>query len=139
MHKDSLKINGFTLVEVLITVVILGVLAGLATPSFFNTVEQSRANEAWANLNVIHMGEKIYYLNNNNTYWTGNGLQAASTNLNIDLSAAYYDTLTITSPNATTYVATLTRNTANGGNGAKWCRYTFNNATDTAPVPTSGG
>lgn len=45
-----MKINnnksGFTLLEIIIVIIIVGVLASLALPRFFQTVEFSRSNEA---------------------------------------------------------------------------------------------
>ena len=62
--------RGFTLVEIMITTVILAVVAALAIPAYTATVEQSRINEALTTINIIHMGEKIYKLNNS-TFWNG--------------------------------------------------------------------
>lgn len=42
--------SGFTLLEIIIVIIIVGVLASLALPRLFNTVEYSRSTEA---LNVI--------------------------------------------------------------------------------------
>jgi len=42
--------SGFTLLEIIIVIIIVGVLASLALPRFFNTVEYARSTEA---LNVI--------------------------------------------------------------------------------------
>ena len=116
------KISGFTLAEVLITVVVLAVLAGLAMPNYFRTVEQSRTNEAVANLNIIRMGERIYKLNNGR-YWpnpdaTNGTLSDINTNLNIDLDTKFYTTITVTtSGSGTAFSAVATRNTVSGGDG----------------------
>ncbi len=42
--------SGFTLLEIIIVIIIVGVLASLALPRFFQTVEFSRSNEA---MNII--------------------------------------------------------------------------------------
>ena len=85
--------KGFTLLEILIVIVILGVVAGLAVPVFTSSIEQSRSNEAQNNLNAIYMGEKIYAVNHSSTYWLppgGTTIPAINATLNLDLTAQYY-------------------------------------------------
>lgn len=53
--------SGFTLVELMITVAILGVLATLAIPAFMGYVNRSKSSEALANLNMIFKGAASYY------------------------------------------------------------------------------
>ncbi len=115
--------RGFTLIEILVTIVILGVVAGLATPTYFASVEQSRANEAIVNLNTIYMGEKIYALNNLGYYWmpSSNPIDVASTNaaLNIDIKPQFYS-ISIdygNTLNSFSFKATAQRNATQGGNG----------------------
>jgi type II secretory pathway pseudopilin PulG len=134
------SVLGFTLTEILIAGVIMAVLAGLAVPAYFRTMEQSRSNEALSNLAVIHMGQKIYRINNG-TFWNGgNGLAVGviNTALNIDISAVYYTTIDITAVAGTSYTAKLTRNNVSGGAGTKWYQYFFTNGS-AAPVQTEGG
>ncbi len=118
---------GFTLAEVLIVVVILGVLAGLAIPSYTNSIEQSRANEAQANLNIIYTAEKIYKVNNG-TFWAPPGTpivvgssdpsytsdNSVNYKLNIDLAPPeFYPIASIVaagSGDTATFTATATRN-----------------------------
>ncbi len=54
-HKEKkMRMNknrsGFTLLEIIIVIIIVGVLASLALPRFFNTIEYARSTEA---LNMI--------------------------------------------------------------------------------------
>ena len=131
--------RGFTLTEVLITVLILGVLAGLALPTFFSAVERSRSNEALTNLNIIHMGEKIYRLSNP-AFVAGANVTALNTALTVDMASSFYDCAAViggVAPNDT-YTATCTRNFTSGGAGSKWFRYSYTNAA-AAPVLTQGG
>lgn len=53
---------GFTLTEVLIVVIIIGILATLALPMLVKTLEKAKLGEAVSNLNLIRTGEKIYFL-----------------------------------------------------------------------------
>lgn len=50
------KNKGFTLLEVLIVVVILGVLAGLAIPRFINASAAAREAEAFAQISALKGG-----------------------------------------------------------------------------------
>ena len=120
------KSSGFTLIEILTTIVILSIVAGLAVPTFTNAIEQSRRGEACTTLNVIHMGQKIYQLNNG-TFWNpGNNPAVATvnTNLNVDISMQYY-TITRIQGNATTYAATVQR----VGNAAVTCIFSYDTGT----------
>ncbi len=45
--------NGFTLSEIMITVVIVGILSAIALPNYFNQVQRTKQNEAVATLSQI--------------------------------------------------------------------------------------
>ena len=53
--------RGFTLLEVLMVVIIIGILATLAIPQYTKTVEKARASEAYSNLGSIRKAEWIFY------------------------------------------------------------------------------
>lgn len=116
--------RGFTLTELLITLVILGVVAGLTTPTYFRSVEESRVNEITVNLNAIYMAQKIYALNNSGNYWepgANPSLSSINSTLNIDIQPKYYDITSITASNSTdpkTFRAVGKRNASSGGDGA---------------------
>ncbi len=119
------KKTGFTLIEVLITIIILVAIAGLAVPNYFRTMEQARSNEARTNLQIIRMGQKVYALNNSGSYWNGGAtpaLATVNTTLNTDITIQYF---TIDLINTTD--ARVKRNAVSGGNGTT--TYTINYAT----------
>ena len=60
---------GFTLVELMVVVAVVGVMAAFAVPSYYRAVEQSRVDIAGANLRAIWAAERLYWLNNQ-TYTT---------------------------------------------------------------------
>ena len=57
--------RGFTLAEVLVVVIILGVLASVALPRYARTVETSKADEAQAVVKMIGTTNRMYRLDNN--------------------------------------------------------------------------
>ncbi len=112
--------RGMTLTEVLIAVVVVGVLAGLALPNYFRTVEQARSNEAISNLNTVFMGQRIYRLNAGRFWPNPDGTDATlatiNTTLNLELTTQFYNTISVTSTGAgTAFTATASR----GNTGAK--------------------
>ena len=54
--------RGFTLLEILIVVVIIGILAGLAIPKFNKTIETAKGKEAYVTLETLRTAERMYYL-----------------------------------------------------------------------------
>ena len=62
MFKRNEK--GFTLVELMIVVVIIGILASIAIPKFSNLIGKTKASEAKSILGTIINGEKTYYFTN---------------------------------------------------------------------------
>lgn len=69
MQSNIRRIRGFTLVEVVVTVVILGILTGIAYPSYTKWVHQSRRADAHRSLTELANRLERNYLNAN-TYTT---------------------------------------------------------------------
>jgi prepilin-type N-terminal cleavage/methylation domain-containing protein len=52
--------SGFTLIEVLIVVIILGILATIAVPQFTSMVARARLAEAWGALGQVKTAQEIH-------------------------------------------------------------------------------
>ncbi|MBU1112830.1 MAG: prepilin-type N-terminal cleavage/methylation domain-containing protein [Candidatus Omnitrophica bacterium] len=52
--------KGFTLLELLIVVIVIGILATIAIPQFLNAVEKARVAKAKSALGLISHAEKMY-------------------------------------------------------------------------------
>ena len=62
------KKNGFTMVELLVVLVIIAILAAVATPLYLANTKRAKASEAVAALGLIRQAERDFQINNN-TYF----------------------------------------------------------------------
>lgn len=63
--------GGYTLVELLVVITIIGVLALVAVPSYLKSIETSRADDAVAVSNMLAAANRMFYLDHVSTYTTG--------------------------------------------------------------------
>jgi prepilin-type N-terminal cleavage/methylation domain-containing protein len=67
MQKCQLRTRarkGFTLVELAVVIVIIGVLAAFGVPKFLTSVEKSKAAEAWNYLSAVQSAQERYLAQN---------------------------------------------------------------------------
>lgn len=76
---SSHRVSGFTLIEVMIVIVILGVLATLIVPKVINRPDEARVGKAKTDLASISQTLKLYKLDNRRYPTTEQGLAALVT------------------------------------------------------------
>jgi general secretion pathway protein G len=75
-HSRRTRASGFTLIEIMVVIVILGVLAALIVPRVMNRPDEARVVAARQDIASIMQALKLYRLDNQRYPTTEQGLQA---------------------------------------------------------------
>lgn len=70
------KIKGFTLLELMVVIVILGILASFVVPSLFGNVDKANAQKVMQDISTLETQLKMYKLDNYQYPTTEQGLEA---------------------------------------------------------------
>ncbi len=73
-HKNDMR--GFTLIELMVVIVILGILAGLVLPRFMGRTEEAKKTKAKLQIENLESALKLYKLDNGAYPTTDQGLEA---------------------------------------------------------------
>jgi type IV pilus assembly protein PilE len=123
------RLRGFTLIEIMITVAIIGILSAIAIPSYRDYVTRGRIPQATNNLSALRVKMEQYF-QDNRTY-----VGACVANTVAELPPA--DDFTYTCPTLTATTYTLT---ATGGTRMSGFTYSINQLnTRSSVVPTRWG
>jgi len=77
--RSSQSQRGFTLIEIMVVVVIMGILAALVVPNVLGRVDESKIEGAKTNISTLVGALKVYKLHNDRYPTTEQGLQALVT------------------------------------------------------------
>ncbi len=127
MIKRCFNKQGFTLIELMIVVVIIGILAALAIPRFMQATTKTKQSEAKLILKQIYVNQRTYQQQSiTNSYWIAGGAASAAspaafTTIYIEImpSALYSFTLSSTDP-TTNFLATATGNIDDDATNDVW-------------------
>jgi type IV pilus assembly protein PilE len=121
--KSAPEEMGFTLIEMMITVAIIGILAAVAIPSYSNYVARAKLTDAAGTLADLRVKMEQYYQDSRNYGSTG-------TTCGVPLPATTRFAYTCaTSSSAQAYTFTATSQTGNGlGSAAGDYTYTINHS-----------
>ncbi|HEB62909.1 MAG TPA: type II secretion system protein GspG [Gammaproteobacteria bacterium] len=75
-QKNSKKQSGFTLIEIMVVVVILGILAAIVVPKIMDRPDAARITKAKQDIRTLENALNLYKLDNYNYPSTDEGLEA---------------------------------------------------------------
>lgn len=76
MKKHAKRQKGFTLIEIMVVVVIIGILIGLVAPNIVGNVDEARVTAAKADISTLVDALERYYMDNSMYPTTDQGLEA---------------------------------------------------------------
>lgn len=115
--------KGFTLLELIVVIIIIGILATLGLSQYMKVVEKGRTAEAKQNLGLLRSMMHIYY-QENATYWASPANYSLSTGC--AANTAFYFTYSVTAAQTeAAAIAIATRCTAAGKNPPASIGYTI--------------
>jgi type IV pilus assembly protein PilE len=109
MKRALQSARGFTLMEMMIAVAVIGILAAVAYPSYVNQLRQSRRTDAKVALLDLAARQERYFSVNNVYATTPQSLGYAKAEFPVDVlsgSTAYYQLRTQIGAGATSFTAT---------------------------------
>ena len=109
--------SGFTLLEIIIVIIIVGVLASLALPRFFGTIEFSRSTEASQSIGVLRASLERCALPTDDATDCGTLADLDVEDPGNEAGSHFTYDIVIDSGPGRNYTITATRNSLDGGDG----------------------
>ena len=114
MSRQRARTGGFTLLELLVVIMIVGILASVALPSFGKTIERTRVKDAQAILASVYSAERVYRLDQGG-YGTLNNLVTNRYVTDPNAGNAYWTFVISNVSGSTSNTFTATANRSTGG------------------------
>lgn len=105
---------GFTLIEILVVIIIIGILSAIALPSFLNQTIKASQTEARTNVGVMNRAQQVYYFDNQ-TFADDTGTPAVEKlGIGIEPTTINYTYTAVVITNAIANKATAKKNNIKG-------------------------
>lgn len=127
------KKSGFTIIELLIVVIIIGVLATMAVPQFAKAVEKTKMGKAQNMITLINKAQAMYYAENDSLTDAQAQLRNYVEAVTIGSDGDWTYDVTFAGTTATQYTITADRVKGNW----QTCVITFNSSTGALTAPAA--
>ncbi len=84
VNKSAKASHGFTLLEVMVVIVILGILASMVVPNLMGSQERANMQKAVSDINALETSISMYKMDNYNYPSTEQGLEALVTETDVE-------------------------------------------------------
>ena len=121
LHRSAPRRRGFTLVEILIAIAIVAILAGVALPSYFDSIRKGRRAEAFQAIAAVQQAQERW--RNSHSGYADDLTSAAPTGLGLAATTApggYYQ-LAMSDVVATGYTVTASASSGTSQAGDTNC------------------
>jgi len=69
LRRLAKREEGFTLIELMVVVIIIGILIAILIPNFFGRVDEAKEGRVKADLNSIATAAQMYKIDHEQNYW----------------------------------------------------------------------
>lgn len=84
MKTSTQKQQGFTLLEIMVVIVILGILASMVLPNLLGNKDKAEAQKVVTDISTLEGAMQMYYLDNSTYPTTDQGLEALVSKPDVD-------------------------------------------------------